>query len=49
MDHLNIFAQSLISCSFNKVQQILEMKEIPAPQVNLGSSVGPVVSTSIIC
>lgn len=46
MDHLNIFAQTLLSCSFQQgLEQILEMKEIPVPQVNLlGSSVSPVVS-----
>lgn len=46
IDHLNIFAQSLLSCRFQPgLEQILEMKEIPVPQVSLlGSSVHPVVS-----
>lgn len=46
MDHLNIFAQSLLSCRFQTgLEQILETKEIPVPQVSLlGTSVCPVVS-----
>lgn len=46
MDHLNIFAQSLLSYRFQPgLEQILEMKEIPVPQVNLlGLSVCPVLS-----